>query len=488
MKRIPLQVAGVIVFVTLIRVILSLQLELTSVESYLWVCSRRPALGYFDYPGMIAWMGWLSITTFGHSPLGVRAVTILGGAATIAFVFLAARRLYDERVGRLAAFAAALVPMFFAFGAEATPDAPCLLFWSATVWALAHALSDDSARWWYPAGLFLGLSMDSKYHAVFLGFGVFGFLLFSPDQRSWLRRKEPWLAVVVALLAFSPTVLWNARNGWQSFAYQGVSRFKESGFEPTQLYKYPVNQLLLLTPAIGALAWAAGGAALIRWRTADWRDRLLSALGMPMLLFFYAVILTRPVRGHWPMHGYLTTLILAAAMVLRGGRWGRRLQVGSLAVLAAAYLVAPLGVLLIPKPQRNGWSLLAREVAQRNPDFVVCNEYHLASQVGYLMRSDEAWEMTPVGKPSKNFPNWWRCEDHLGKNAVVVYDSRHYEKERDRARWIDEAFERVDPPREIVVPRVKILGRGDDERYMVWSAWNYRGPKTVERRSDDEDR
>ena len=195
--------------------VLTAQLELTSVESYLWVCAQRPAAGYYDYPGMIAWMGRLSTTLFGHSPLGVRAVTIAGGAAMIGFVFLAARRLYDERVGRLAAFLAALVPDFFAFAAEATPDAPCLLFWSATVWALAHALSGDSPRWWLAAGLFLGLAMDSKYHAVFLGFGVFGFLLLSPDHRGWLRRKEPWLGVAVALLAFSPTILWNARNGWR---------------------------------------------------------------------------------------------------------------------------------------------------------------------------------------------------------------------------------------------------------------------------------
>jgi len=86
--------------------------------------------------------------------------------------------------------------------------------------------------------------MDSKYHAVFLGLGVFGFLVFSPEQRSWLRRKEPWIGVALALLAFSPTLLWNAQNGWQSFAYQGVSRFKESSFQPSQLWRFPWSQLL----------------------------------------------------------------------------------------------------------------------------------------------------------------------------------------------------------------------------------------------------
>ena len=79
MKRIPLQVAILILFVTLVRCVLTQQMDLLSVESYLWVCSQRPALGYFDYPGMIAWMGWLSTALFGQSPLGVRAVMIAGG-------------------------------------------------------------------------------------------------------------------------------------------------------------------------------------------------------------------------------------------------------------------------------------------------------------------------------------------------------------------------------------------------------------------------
>src|SRR6187549_406038 len=111
------QVLAVILFTTAIRAILTTQLELTSVESYLWVCARRPALGYYDYPGMIAWMGWLSTSLFGNSPLGLRAVTILCSGGMIGLVFLAARRLYDEKVARLAAFLVAFVPILFAFAA-----------------------------------------------------------------------------------------------------------------------------------------------------------------------------------------------------------------------------------------------------------------------------------------------------------------------------------------------------------------------------------
>lgn len=473
------QVLGVIVLVTGVRAILSLQLELTSVESYLWVCSQRPAAGYYDYPGMIAWMGWLSTTLFGHSPLGVRALMILGSAAMIGLVYLAARRLYDEDVGRLAAFGAALVPIQFVFSAEATPDAPCLLFWSATVWALAHALSGDSPRWWYAAGLFLGLAMDSKYHAVFLGLGVFGFLLFSPEQRCWLKRKQPWIAVLVALLAFSPTIFWNARNGWQSFAYQGVSRFKESGFQPSQIWKFPLSQLLLLTPVVAVAVWAVGLRTLVRWRSADWRDCLLTALGTPLLLFFFLVIFTRPVRGHWTVPGYVTPLILAAAAIVKGPPLLRRLYRASLGVLAAAWLLFPGIVALIPLESRRGWNRLGEQVAARKRDFVVTNDYHLASQLGYLLRTGDAWELTPAGKPAKNFPNWWNEADHRGKNAVVVFDKDHYPGEIDRVRA---AFERVDSEEEVVIPRVQVLRWGGEARYVLLNAWNYKGPARADPR------
>jgi len=478
------QVLGAIVFVTAIRVILSAQLELTSVESYLWVCAQRPALGYYDYPGMIAWMGRLSTAIFGHSVLGFRALTLVSSAGMIWLIFLAARRLYDEQVARLSALLAAFVPLLFVFSAEATPDAPCLFFWSATAWALAHAFSGDSPRWWYPAGLFLGLAMDSKYHAVFLGLGVFGFLLFSPDHRFWLRRKEPWLGVSFALLAFSPTLLWNAQNGWQSFAYQGVSRFKESGFQPSQLWRFPASQLGLLTPFIAVGAWAVGIPALGRWRESDWRERYLTALGTPVLLFFFLVIISRPVRGHWAAPGYLTTLILTAAAVLRRGLWVRRLVGGSLGVLAAGYLLLPALLATMPVDQRSGWAFLGEEVARRKPDFVLCNEYHLASQMGFVLRTKESWELTPAGKPSKNFPNWWNQAEHLGKNAVIVYDGRHFPGEMDRIR---RCFDRVDEPELVIVPRLHAGPLGEDERFWVLNAWNYRGAPSIEPRLPTED-
>lgn len=479
------QVLAVIAFVTVIRGIVTSQLELTSVESYLWVCAQRPALGYFDYPGMVAWMGALSTALFGHSPLGVRAVSIVGGAAMIWFVFLAARRLYDEPAARLAAFLAALVPDFVLYGAYVTPDAPCLLFWSATVWALAHALSGDSPRWWIAAGLFLGLAMDSKYHAVFLALGIPAFLLFSPDQRAWFRRKEPWIGVAVSLIAFSPTVIWNARNDWQSFLYQGVTRTMGEGSTGIdQVAKFPLRQLMLITPVVCAWTWFAGIRTFLRWRTADWRDRLLAATGMPLLIFFMVMAAVRNVKGYWTGPGYMSVLILCAATVVRGGLWGRRLHLATAAILAVAYLALPIYVATIPREARRSWTRLGDEVAKRPADFIVCNDYHVASELAFVRRSLDVWDFSPVGKSVKSFANWWVPGSYLGKNATVVVAGKLPAIEQER---IVSAFERVDPPEEVRILRAPLWGPKDPERYFLFRAWKYKGAKIVERVKIDDD-
>jgi 4-amino-4-deoxy-L-arabinose transferase-like glycosyltransferase len=479
-RRIPLQVLGLILFVTAAKVALTLVTEPAGVEAYLWLSAKRPALGYYDFPGMQAWVGGLSTAILGDTALGLRAGMIGCGALTIWLAFLAARRLYDEKVGRLAAMSVALAPVFFTGSLEAKPDAPLLLFWIATVWAIAHALAGDSPRWWYLGGLFLGLAMESKYHSVFLGFGVPAFLAFSPDHRSWLKRKEPWLAVGVALIAFSPTILWNAQHHWQSFLYQSVGRAEEGAFQADQIYKFPVRQLRLVTPVLCLWAWAAGGLTFARWKQADWRDRYLAAIGLPIIVFFLFMIFTTPVKGYWPGPGYLTLLILSSTIALRGGVWGQRLHFASYGVLAALYLLAPIVLVIgIPEAQRRSWARLAEMVSQPPADFIMSDEYHVAAQLAFHRRSLDVWDLTPAGRSVKSFPNWWSPEKYRGKNAIVVYQTNP--PDPGDLELVRRSFEQVDPPLGVTVRRSRLLAK-DKEKYFIQYARSYKGGVTVERK------
>lgn len=427
-------------------------------EAYLWICSRRPALGYFDYPGMSPWLIALSTALAGSSVLGVRLLSIACGAGTAWMVYLAARRLYGPRPAELAGTLAAWLPLFLRHGSFATPDAPLLFFWSAAFWALAVVFSGGPRRFWLMAGLFAGLAMDSKYTAVFVPAGVLAFLAASPDHRGWLSRRDPWLAAALALLAFSPTLVWNLGHGFASFVYQGASRFGESGFRARELLDFPLSQLGWMTPAAAVLCVAAGLRTLARWRTSPWPDRLCAALGLPTLLFFVAVLALRPVRGHWPAPAYVSLLVLAAAGAAR---------LPLLWTARAAGAALALGVVALPWiPRTDGWAALAEEVAKRSPDFVIGREYHLASQLGYHLRPLPAVEFTALGEPRKAFPYWWEGEAFRGKAAVVVSEPGRVERERELVRA---RFERIESEERVEIPRF----RGTDV-YVLLRASGYR--------------
>ena len=107
----------------------------------------------------------------------------------------------------------------------------------------------------------------------------------------------------------------------------------------------------------------------------------------------------------------------------------------------------------------------------------------MASQLGYQLGSLDVWDLTPAGLPSKNFPNWWRPEDHVGRSALIVYDERHYPGEIERVK---DSFERVGPETRVSIDRFRtsVLGLelGDRDSFVLIEAFNYRGPKRVDRR------
>ena len=458
---------GLLALSLLARAAVSWGTEPTSLETYIWLCGRHPAAGYFDYPGVGPWLSFLSCAAFGNSTLGLRALFLAAAGLLAAVVGLTARRLYGPAAGLRATALAALLPLFFAYGAVALPDAPLLLFWASTLWAAARALSGDSPRWWWAAGAFLGLAMLSKYTALLLAPALLAFLALSPEHRFWLRRREPWIGVGIAALLQAPTLAWNAAHGWQSFLYQGVERFGEGGAEARQAYAFPLGQLLLMTPGVGLLALGAAALAFRRWKSTPWQDRYLAVAGLPILLFFASLLISRPVRGHWPAPAWISLTILAAS---RGSRPARWIVDASLALLATACLALPVVLYTRPAEELRGWSALARRVAEFRPDFVVAQDYHAGAQLAYHLRPVPAFDFTPLGKTRKNFAAWWSAPPFRGGSAVVVYEVKRHPQDLELAR---SAFEELGEP--VRVSLVRPGGRRED--YLLIPARGYRGER-----------
>lgn len=454
---------------TVLRLALAAFLPLSPDEAYYWVWSRALAPGYVDHPPMVAL--WIRIGTFllGETPLGVRLVGPLAGALGSLFLADAAERLFPNQRAGLTAGAMWNATLFVGAGCVVmTPDAPLLLFWCATIWAMVRIAMGGGAGWWLAAGSFAGLALLSKYTAAFLWIGIGIWVSAVPSARRRLRSPAPWIGALLGLAVFLPVAIWNADHGWVSFLKQGG---RVADWQPERALAFLAEliggQIGLVTPGVWALC-VAGLVVAIR---TFWRGHhggpitLILAFALPPAAVFIQHAFGDRVQGNWPAIVYPAAVIAAAG--LTAPLWRRLVwpSVGLGFVLTTIVMVhAATGILPLPTRsdpaarQLAGWSQLAGELAilrrQQRASYVVAEEYALIAELAWNTPSS-----TPiVGIEGRLNPMTLPRMDMDGRAGVLVR-AEHRGEEIDPATWATSVslgfVERT-------------AARGVVERYRVW--------------------
>jgi 4-amino-4-deoxy-L-arabinose transferase-like glycosyltransferase len=322
-------------------------------ESYMVSAGRVLQLGYFDHPPASWWLSWGAAHLFGsEAPIVVRLPFILLFALSTWLTYRIGVAIADARAGLYAAVLLNLSPVFgVTSGTWVLPDGPLDCALLAATLALMRALEAGRAAWgwWLAAGLCAGLALFSKYTAVLWLAGALLFLLTAPAQRRWLARPMPWVAAVVAALVFMPVLVWNARHGWASFAFQG-DRALGPRFHPFALFVVLAGEALFVLPWFWVPMLREAARALRRG-PADWRTWLLCCLAAPPIVGFalIAVWSSQRVLFHWAAPGYLMLFPILGAGVARGQAWlGRR-------GLAATAVFVLLAVTVVSTQIRLDW-------------------------------------------------------------------------------------------------------------------------------------
>ena len=382
---------------TVLRLALAAALPLSPDEAYYWVWSRALAAGYLDHPPMVALLIRAGTALAGESEFGVRlAAPLAAGAGSL----LLASAGEDLAPGRHAGLiAAALLNASLLFGAGAvlmTPDTPLLLFWTATLAALARGLRSDDGRWWLAAGLAAGLALASKLTALLLLGAVGLWLLALPETRRMLATPWPWLGLGIATLVFAPTLAWNAAHGWAGFVKQGG---RVTAWQPARagqfLGELLAGQIGLATPLVFLLCAAGTVAALRRARTDAAAALLAASVAVPGLVFLAHALGDR-VQGNWPAGLYPGAALAAAAFAGPAWRrWWRPAVLLGLAITATVYVQAlaaplPLPAALDPSLLRlAGWRGFATAVAaerqRAGAGYVAAENYALAAMLAWTL-------------------------------------------------------------------------------------------------------
>jgi hypothetical protein len=396
----PRHVAAIALIWLLSRWIFGSLWNLVPDEAYYWVWSQHPAIAYLDHPAMVAFLIRFGTTALGNTELGVRCLFGITIVASVVVLWRAGRELLDNSPA--AAFiplALLASPMLAVTGAIAAPDAPACLFQSlalATALRIFNGKPGAHARWLI-FGVWIGLALDSKYTSVLLGLAVALALISCREGRQTLLTPWPWLGVLTAAAAFSPTIYWNATHHWASFSFQLHHGTNDNGSPAWKnLLDYVGGQLAVCTPILLGVCIAA---LAIFWpRPANPMPiRILLFAATTPLVFFALSAVRRRVEGNWPMFAYFPAIMLFAKFIAEGAH-RQRLFWAELAVVVALCMTIVLHApnlvwKLAPQlgsPQWDhlfGWRDLAQREVQplRNGSPIFTGDYEYASELLFYL-------------------------------------------------------------------------------------------------------
>ena len=220
--------------------------ELFYEEAYYWNYAKHLDIGYLDHPPMVAWIIGFFTRIIGDNEVAVRFGAFACWLITAFFSYRLACEVCDQSKAIQAVLLVAILPVFFAIGWVMTPDAPLTACWAAALYYFYQALIHERRMAWIGIGLFIGLGMLSKYTMVLLGAAALLFILADRRSRKWIFKPEPYLSLIIAIIIFSPVIIWNAGHEWASFFYQGHDRMAER-FEFSLPY-FILSIILIITP------------------------------------------------------------------------------------------------------------------------------------------------------------------------------------------------------------------------------------------------
>ena len=337
-------VAGVLGAITALRLLyLSVfPFDLGAEEAQYWVWAQDFAFGYYSKPPMVAWIIMATTAVCGDGVACIKLAVPLIHLLTALTVYGIGRRLFDERVGFFSALLYGTLPAVSFSAAIISTDPPLLLFWALALYGLVRALEDGAWRWWLLTGFGIGLGLMSKYAMAYFVLSLAVYFAIPGAHRAALLSPRLGAAMVLAAALYLPNIVWNANNGFVSFAHTAANaNLAGPLINPGEFLDFLAAQFAVFGPIL----FAALLVCLLSRRawTGDRRYRLLASFTFPTLALVLGLALLSRANANWAAPAYVAGTVLVTGWALERGR--RLIVTASLAlhlVLAFALFGATL--------------------------------------------------------------------------------------------------------------------------------------------------
>ncbi|HEV7550331.1 MAG TPA: glycosyltransferase family 39 protein [Candidatus Angelobacter sp.] len=307
-------------------------------EMYYLACSRHMAWGYVDHPPLTVWIAWFSRVVAGDSPLGVRLLPILAGAAVGWLAGMLAREMGGGRFAQaLAALAVFVVPIYLVAHTWLTDNVFEQLIWMVCIWLVVRAVNTADARYWLWFGVVAGLGFENKYSIAFLLLGLVVGVALTPNRR-FLKSRYLWLGVLACAVISLPNLLWQVHYHFPFLELMHNIRMGDRDVVRPPV-AFIADQAMIMNPVLfplwlGGLVWLLAARDGQRYRVFGWTYLVVLGAFIALKAKNYYVAPIYPI------------LFAAGAVGLERMAQGRR--IGTWVRSAYVALVIAVGALLMP--------------------------------------------------------------------------------------------------------------------------------------------
>jgi len=438
-------------------------------ETYYWQWGRHLALSYYDGPPLMAYLIRIVTTIFGISAWSIKFTAVICMTGGIYFIYRLSRELFDSKTAFFTLLLIIFLPITQAGYTVSTLDPALFLFWSLTLYWFYLAITRDDDKYRYLAGIALGLTLLAKYPGVLLGVSLFLFLIFS-SYRKQLKNIHWYIAALIAIIVFSPVIIWNWQHHWASFDYQfthGVSQHLRFNFD--LMLNYLAGQLGIANPIflIAAIYFS------LRHLKTICNDRRLLFVALPfwlVFLFFFYNGSFKFAESNWAAPAYISATILVAHFIVH---FQRRILLYSITILGIAlciFIRFPITTPFLPKQaillgKFLGYKQVIAQAstAYQKSDVIVSGNIQNASELAlYLPGHPQTYILRETHRQYAIWSAPIKTAIRAGKIKAIVYIG-----EPGNTDQLDQYFKH-----QKLIKQLNYQGQWNTRHWVMIRAWN----------------
>ncbi|MCK7523156.1 MAG: glycosyltransferase family 39 protein [Ignavibacteriales bacterium] len=192
---------------------------------------------------------------FGDTLFAIRLVPAIVSSLALFMMGIFTSRLGGGRAAIIISMLAyMLTPIFLGMNTIYSMNTFDFLFWIISAYLLLRIVQKRKKKLWIWLGVVIGLGLLNKTSMLWLSSGVFLALIFTPLRKD-LKTKYPYIAALIALVIFSPFIIWNITHDFAHLEFmRNAASMKYGGLTPMS---FLMDQFLILNP-LAIFIWLPG--------------------------------------------------------------------------------------------------------------------------------------------------------------------------------------------------------------------------------------